>query len=265
MPELPDIDVFSRYIDSTSLYLVIEQVEISDERIIKDIDPGDFMQKVKGKEFTSVRRHGKYLFVRLNSPNILMFHFGMTGTFKYLSNSEEPPEYEKVGFVLSNGYRLSFMNKRMLGQVKIIDDESKFLQEKEIGPDALSEEMNWDYFKDQMDGKRGMVKSALMNQKILAGIGNEFSDEILFQLKWYPKIKVTDLDESELQDLYELVKKTLKQGVKSNMEYSLMPGDFMIPQRSTDRKCPRCNSDLERVKVSGRNSTHCPSCQRRGR
>ena len=265
MPELPDIDVFSRYLESTALYLVIEQVEISDERIIKDIEPKDFIENVKGKEFTSVRRHGKYLFVRTNSPHTLMFHFGMTGRFTYQPNSEEAPEYEKVGFVLSNDYRLSFLNKRMLGQVMIIEDEDQFLQDKEIGPDALSDEMSWEYFEEQMDGKRGMVKSALMNQKILAGLGNEFSDEILYQLKWYPKIKVTDLDKKQREDLFEMINKTLKQGINSNMEHSLMPVNFLIPHRSGDRVCPRCETKLERVKVSGRNSTFCPSCQTTGK
>jgi formamidopyrimidine-DNA glycosylase len=264
MPELPDIEIYRRYLDSTALYHVIEEVVVEDERIIKDIDPADFAASLTQKELTGVHRHGKYLFISLDAPNTLMFHLGMSGKFSYRSNAEEPPEYEKVAFILSNDYRLSFMNKRMLGQVRLIEDRQAYLEENEIGPDALSDEMDWSYFSDKMDGKRGMVKSALMNQQIISGVGNEFSDEILFQLNWFPKIKVNQLDKNDLEALFEMTKKTLRQGVNSNMEYKLMPGDFLIPHRNNDRICPRCETELERIKVSGRNSTYCPSCQTKG-
>ncbi len=263
MPELPDIEVYTRYLDSTALYLVIEQVEINDDRIIKDIDPKDFAETLKGKEFTGIRRHGKYLFVTLNAPKTLMFHLGMSGRFSYQSNGEERPEYEKAAFVFSNGYRLSFMNKRMLGQVRLIDSIEAYLEENDIGPDALSDQMDWEYFKEQLEGRRGMVKSALMNQEIMSGIGNEISDEVLFQLKWFPKIKVKALNEEELRALFDMTKKTLTQAVKSNMEYELMPANFLIPERNNSRQCPRCDTGLERVKVSGRNATYCPNCQTR--
>lgn len=265
MPELPDIEMYSRYLDSTALYLVIEEVVVEDERIIKDSEPSDFAETLTKKEFTGVTRHGKYMFVSLNAPETLMFHLGMSGKFMYQPNSVAPPEYEKVAFILSNGYRLSFMNMRMLGQVRLIEDRQTYLEEKEIGPDALSDEMDWNYFSNVMKGKRGMVKSALMNQKIMSGIGNEFSDEILFQLTWFPKIKVNELEEDDLEALFEVTKKTLKQGINSNMEYELMPRDFLLPHRNNDRTCPRCETELERIKVSGRNATYCPNCQTKGK
>ncbi len=186
MPELPDVEVFRQYFNATALNKKVVDVIVPNEDILENMSSRSFQMRMKGETFQATHRHGKYLFIELDREETLMMHFGMTGSFKYYKNEDEKPEYSRIIFNLNNGYKLSYVCPRKLGEIALIEDEADFIEEHELGPDPYSNDFKWEEFQGIMSGKHGSIKTTLMDQHILAGIGNVYSDEILYHSKIYP-------------------------------------------------------------------------------
>ena len=258
MPELPEVQTFKSYFDSTSLKKTVKRTEVRDKRILIGTITS-FKKYLKGKTFKSSQRHGKYLMVSLGSKNLL-FHFGMTGDFEAFDDKDEEPRYSKVMFEFTDGTFLSYTSRRMFGKVGIIGSVEEFIRNKPLGPDALK--MQYREFKDTLSRRSAIAKSALLNQEIIAGIGNIYSDEILFRTRIHPKTKINKLDEIQLKELYKNIKDVLKYGIEHEGELSEYSQDFLIPHRSKDERCPKCGTEIERYEISGRHGFFCPSCQK---
>lgn len=193
MPELPDVEIFNRYIDSTALHKRITDVTVKDDYVLKNISSDSLKNCLHGQAINSTRRHGKYLFLKLSSSHTLLFHFGMTGFPKYFKNEEEYPDHARLLLAFENGYFLAYDSQRKLGEIRIIEDDRTFIDDLEMGPDALDKDLDLKAFLKLFEGRRGMIKPALMDQEVIAGIGNVYSDEILFQAGIHPKSKVANL------------------------------------------------------------------------
>jgi formamidopyrimidine-DNA glycosylase len=228
MPELPDVEVYKRYLDSTSLHKTIQDVEVDDRRVLHNITEKKLRQMLEGKKMTRTFRRGKYLLVNIDQRLWLTLHFGMTGRLKYFKSK----------------------------------DINNFIQDKELGPDAL--DIKWENFKKLYEGKRGSIKSALMDQKSMAGIGNIYADEILFQSRIHPKTKVEHLDEKKLKKIYQQMGKVLKTAVKERVDPERLPRSYLLTHRDKDGRCPRSHGKLKTTKVSGRTAYFCPRCQKLG-
>jgi len=261
MPELPDVEVFKRYVDATSLHQDIHEVEVEDTRILENISASKLKSSLKGRRFDATSRHGKYLFVHLDDGQYLTMHFGMTGFPRYFKNRERKPDHDRVKVKFKNGYQLAYDNQRLLGTVKVIRDRKRFISVNRLGPDALADDFDFDAFQQCLKGRRGMIKSSLMNQEIIAGIGNVYSDEILFQAGVHPKTRVEKLDTSTLLSLFHAMKEVLRHSIEANAEPEKMPANFLLPQRHESGVCPNCDTPVEKIKVSGRSGYFCPSCQ----
>ncbi len=264
VPELPDVEVFRRYFDATSLHKKIRSVAVRDRDMLEGASPSGLEKKLAGRCFRSTRRHGKYLFAEATSSSWLVLHFGMTGFLKYFKKPEEQPGHERLRIRFSNGYSLVYDCQRKLGELRLIRDPDGFVTEKNLGPDALSEELDPDAFIEALSRSRGSIKSALMNQDLLAGLGNVYSDEILFQAGVDPRAKTNKLDEDTLRDIFRTMRKeVLPQAIEAQADPSRLPDAYMIPRRQEGGRCPKCNSPFKRVKVSGRTAYLCGKCQRR--
>jgi formamidopyrimidine-DNA glycosylase len=185
----------------------------------------------------------------------------MTGHLKYFKNMEKDPPYDRLLITFANGYHLAYDAQRKLGEVALIEDVEGFIQEKGWGTDALNPGFDLAAFKEALAGRRGMAKSTLMNQHIMAGIGNVYSDEILFQVGIHPRSKVNQLDEETLEELFQALKEVLKTAINHQANPDRFPDSYIIPHRHDDGQCPRCGSEIKRVKVSGRSAYYCPNCQ----
>ncbi len=261
MPELPDVDVYRQYLDSTALHQRIEQVSVASPQILSGTSPQGLGRSLKGKAFGSSCRHGKYLFIDIQEGDWLLMHFGMTGYLKYYKRQEVMPDYTQVLISFENGFHLAYVAPRKLGKLAVIPSPDAYLREHEMGPDALS--LTEKQFHHLASGYRGAIKSFLMNQKLIAGIGNIYSDEILFQAHIYPERAVSELDESSLKQLYQTMRSVLLSAIKAHAEPDEMPYTFLLPHRAKGERCPRCNSEVEKLQVSGRTSWFCPRCQKR--
>lgn len=262
MPELPDVEVLKRYLDSTSLHKKIEDVDLKETQMLEGIGKKKFESGLKGRKFTLTRRHGKYLLVELDDENWLEMHFGMTGDLKYFKDLDDQPEYTQLLFHFDNGYYLGYKMTRKLGTLSILDDADEFIQEKELGPDPLEKGFDFETFKQALKGRRGMAKSTLMNQEVLAGLGNVYTDEILFQARIHPKAKVNDLDDQDLRKLYDCMKEVLETAIDHQAKPDTFPKTYIIPKREEGQTCPGCKGEVRRIKVSGRSGYYCPECQK---
>ena len=263
MPELPDVESYRQYLNATSLHQPIVEVEVKEKTILHQVTPGKLRRSLRGHAIESSRRHGKYVFGALDSRAWLVFHFGMTGNLKYFKHLRDEPEYTKVRFDFNNGYHLSYISIRKLGFVGLIQDPEEWIQKKDLGPDAL--EISKEEFLTRMESKRGYLKSALMDQPTLAGVGNIYSDEILFQAGLNPNIRVPSLSTDTLEEIFWIMNEVLNAAVKGNAETGNLPPKYIIPHREKEGTCPKCGHLLQRVTISGRTAYYCPEHQAMGR
>lgn len=258
MPELPEVETFKKYFEATSLNQKIKKVLIRDNRVL-NIHESVFKKKLKANIFSSTLRHGKYLFVKINS-GFVVFHFGMSGDLKYFNDIKEEPKHSRILFEFTNGNFLSFVSQRMFGRVDLTNKIEDFISNKKnLGVDAWK--MNFEEFKKSLQKRTAFAKAALMNQNIIAGIGNIYSDEVLFQAKIHPKTKINEINDSKLRELFEITKKVLKVGIERKGNLKTYPHDFLIPHRKKDEVCPDCGGKIERLKISSRHGFYCPYCQ----
>ena len=257
MPELPEVETFKRYLDKTSLKQSIKDVRVTDNRIL-NTEENQLINTLKGKRFESSVRHGKYLLVHLK-PEYLVMHFGMSGDLEYYDGKEDPPKFSKVIYQFDNGFNLAYISIRMFGKVSIANSIEEFIENKKLGPDAYK--MTLEIFKEAVQRRSAIAKNALMNQSFIAGIGNIYSDEILFRTNIHPKININSLSDSKVEELFDNIKEVLEYGIKTKGDLSTYPNEFLIPHRKKEEKCPSCNSDIIRFEISGRHGFFCPSCQ----
>ena len=258
MPELPEVETFKRYLDRTSLKQLIKDIRVTDNRILKT-EENQLINILKGKRFESSVRHGKYLLVDLK-PRYLVMHFGMSGDLEYYDNKEDPPKFSKVLYQFDNGFNLAYISIRMFGKVSIANSFEEFIENKKLGPDAYK--MTLKDFKEAVLRRSAIAKNALMNQSFIAGIGNIYSDEILFRTKIHPKTNINSLSDSKVKELFDNIKEVLGYGIKKKGDLSTYPNEFLIPHRKKEEKCPTCNGNITRFEISGRHGFFCPSCQK---
>ena len=257
MPELPEVETFKRYLDKTSLKQTIKEIQVMDKRIL-DTEEINLKKLVNGKRFESSTRHGKYLFVHLK-PGYIILHFGMSGDLDYYDAKKELPKFSKVIFHFNSGFNLSYISIRMFGKISIANSIKEFIENKKLGPDAYK--MSLEEFQEAIQRRSAIAKNALLNQSFIAGVGNIYSDEILFRTKIHPKTNINSLSDSKVKELFINIKEVLEYGIKKKGDLSTYSTELLIPHRNKEEKCPICNSKITRFEVSGRHGFFCSSCQ----
>ena len=261
MPELPDVEIFKRYLDATSLHQRIDNVEVRNAYILKETSARELGRRLNGHSFESSRRHGKHLFVRADGEFWLRLHFGMTGSLQYFKNDEQAPRHARVVFVFTNNHRLAFDDQRQFGQIGLLRDVDEFLKKHALGPDALKIDLG--EFRKILRKRHGAVKSVLLNQQIIAGIGNLYADEILFRVRMHPATEVSRLGDKALNKLFRATDYVLQKAIAAKADANQMPRSWLLPHRGKGGKCPRCGTRLKSAIIGGRTAWFCPHCQKR--
>jgi len=265
MPELPDVELFKRYLDAHALHKTIRAVQVGDARILGELPARRFTGTLERNRLESSRRHGKHLLVRLARDGWLTLHFGMTGGLAWFEDLADDPPYDRVRLDFEDGGHLAYVNRRMLGRVGLAADAEAFIRAEELGPDALDPGFDAAALTAALAGRKRDLKSALMDQALLAGIGNIYADEILFQARLHPKTPAASLSEGQQRELFRHLKRVLEtaieRGAGAEQLLERLPGDFLLPQRRPDGRCPRCGQALATLKSAGRTSYYCPRCQ----
>ena len=260
MPELPDLEIAKRYVEATSLHQKIGSVLVRNEKVLGAVSARKLQSALEGRSFESTRRHGKNLFVELDDGGWMLIHFGMTGSLAYFRNPDDEPPYSRLLFAFENGHHLAFDDGRMFGKVDLIGKPDDYLRDRQLGPDPL--EMDAAAFRDRLRRTRGGIKATLMNQKMLAGIGNLYSDEILFQARIHPKTSVAQLDDPTLENLHHETLRVLKKAIEQEAYPQELPDSYLLSHRQEGARCPRGNGCIQKLKAAGRTAYICPTCQR---
>ncbi len=259
MPELPDVDVYRRYMNRTSLHQPVASVHVLSPGVLQGTNAQGLGRALKGRSFTETCRHGKYLFATLAPETHLVLHFGMTGRLRYSRKAHEAHPHDAACFRFENGAMLEYIMPRKLGRLALTDSIGNFIGERRLGPDALA--IDEAALAELAGGRRGQVKSWLMDQQAIAGIGNVYSDEILFQAGIHPECPVARLDEDDLHRLHGAIRSVSEAAIAAGAQPEEMPDDFLLPQRHAGGRCPRCGGEVEKKKAAGRTCWFCPRCQ----
>ena len=277
MPELPEVEVLRRDLEKEIVGKKIKTVEVAGLRSIRrHKQKKDFIGALEGHKFVSVARRGKYLVLRLDGPEALVVHLGMSGQLlKAKSARDKAPKHTHVVITVTQGGLMRFVDPRTFGEMFITsyDDLEQVEELAHLGLDPLETALSWELFGRMLADHKMRLKALLMDQKFIAGIGNIYSDEILFQagLRWD---RMSDsLSQQEVRRLYRAIVEVLQDAVKyrgsslSDEQYRDLfgqLGDYQHHHQVYDREglaCVRCRRVLVRARFSNRSTFFCEACQ----
>jgi formamidopyrimidine-DNA glycosylase len=261
MPELPEVETFKRYLNSTSLHQRITGVDVRDAYVLKRVSARELARRLKGRRFESSLRRGKHLLVHAGDELWLRLHFGMTGSLEYLKPDEVASKTARVIFRFADNCRLAFDDQRKFGEIELIEDVGDFLQRRGLGADALGVDLS--EFKKIFRMHRGAVKAILLNQQLIAGIGNLYADEILFRARMHPATEAARLSDKNLWRLFRATQHVLEKAIALKTDFNRLPKSWLLTHRGKTGRCPRCGGALKSAPIGGRTTWFCAHCQKR--
>jgi formamidopyrimidine-DNA glycosylase len=258
VPELPDVEGFRRYFVRHAMRQRIEAVDVPAPDILRNTTPQALGRGLHGHRFTRTERLGKWFLAYTDDSAVLLIHFGMTGGLEWSTEKGSDHPHDRVILRLEKG-KLHYRNMRKLGGVWLARgaEETAAITGR-LGPDALG--LDRECFEEILSGRRGRVKPTLMNQRLLAGIGNELADEILWQARVHPARPVSELEKRERSAIYRAMGKVLEESIRHG-RIPRHPSWLSAARGTTDTPCPRCGTTFERSRIGGRTSYWCPRCQ----
>ncbi len=257
MPELPDVESFKRYASRISKGKRIKKVSSKRGRVVKASKKS--LSKLEGKRIKKASRHGKYLFIDTGS-SVLVLHFGMTGHMEYYDSSEKEPEHSQLVLDFAGSRSLAYINIRKLGRVWLAGSRKSFIEEHDLGPDAMS--LTKKRFMGIIKSSGGIIKTALMDQSSIAGIGNIYSDEILYQAGIHPERKASKLKDKEIDRIYNAMKRVVKTAVRHKAQPDDFPASYLTGRRKSGAKCGKCRGRIRKKTIGGRSGYYCPKHQK---
>lgn len=267
MPELPDVEVFNRLVLDRCRGRMIERAVVSDPGILEGISAKALERRLKSQRLLSSKRHGKHLFIQLSEAGALAMHFGTNGSLQFIQGAEAEPSYTRLRLDFAKGDRLAYVNPRRLGRVSLAESAEAYIAKAGLGPDALDAAFDRQAFTAILAGSKRNLKFVLMDQGLMAGIGNIYSDEILFQARIYPGIAADHLQVEAASRLFRAMRKTLETAIRcrAGSEHAIerLPKGFLLPQRRPGGRCPNCGAPLSTARQAGRTSYYCSRCQPR--
>jgi formamidopyrimidine-DNA glycosylase len=263
MIELPDVE---RMIDGFAGYATGKTVSavLIDDRTAVRLDPALTRQKVRGQAIDAVERHGKHVVLRFRSDVSLVFHMGADGEMYLESQTAPPRENSKIRLQFAAGRELRFGSSGGNGEVHLVEggDLSDLAALENLGVDPLSDELTAERFVELARTKpRSTLKGLLINQEIVAGIGNEYADEICFQAGYRPDLRIREVSDAQLAQVHKYLRRVLRRATLHWQAAHADPG-WLINRRAPGRTCPRCQTELETVNLVGKRTYLCPRCQR---
>lgn len=274
MPELPEVETIILSLRPKVAGRRIDRVEIFLEKVVKEPDPERFKREVAGRVIAGIKRRGKYLLFQLEGGLVLVVHLRLTGQLVYALPQAPRDRHTHVLFYLDNGAELRFQDLRQFGTMHLIpgDRLNRFRPLLSLGPDALDPALTRDLFKRRMMGRRGQIKKLLLDQTFVAGIGNIYADEILWQARIHPERAVDTLSSWERGKLYQVMREVLTRAIEHRgttlrdyVDGEGQPGGYqalLAVHGRENEPCPACRSPIVRVKNGGRSSYFCPNCQK---
>lgn len=273
MPEMPEVEIIRRYLDQQLTGHRIMNLEILLPRQIKWPTPEGYRAMAIGRAVEHVKRRGKYLLMELDNGNELVFHLRMTGRLVYEPEGQNHDSYARLLFQLDDGSLLVYGDTRTLGAVYALPPGERWRLHglSEMGPEPLSADFTPDYLLEAVSKRRTPIKTLLLNQNVIGGIGNIYADESLFLAGIHPLRPALSLSAAECQRLYTAINHVIAAGIEDGgttfRDYQNGEGkqghhqDHLMVYNRKGEPCRNCGTPIEKIMVGGRGTHFCPRCQ----
>ena len=275
MPEMPEIETIRRSLEPHIRGRKIENVEVLLARQIKWPEPEAFVARILQEDIVGLERIGKYLLLQLSNQVSLIFHLRMTGQLVYVAaGAADDSHHNRMIIYLDDGARLVFSDTRTFGTLYAMhqDELWRIRGMAEMGPEPLSEKFTAEYLAAAAAGRKTRIKSFLLDQSKVGGLGNIYVDEALFLAGVHPMRLAGSLTGDEIQRLHEAVNRVIADGIADGgttfRDYRDGNGGKGSHQENLfvygrdGEACKRCGALIEKTKVGGRGTRFCPSCQK---
>lgn len=273
MPELPEVETVKESLKSKVIGRKIIGVNIFYSNVISSPSIEEFKDRIINQKIINIKRRGKWLLFELDK-DYLLSHLRMEGKYFIRNSNEKTEKHEHISFILDNGEELRYHDTRKFGRMYLINKEEVYNVKplSELGLEPWDDLLTTKYLADKFSKKRLPIKTVLLDQSIITGIGNIYDDEILFMSNINPLTKANELSKKDLENIIKntriVLEKAIKLGGTTIKSYSTPDGhhgkfqNSLLVHGKVGEKCPVCNTDISKIKVGGRGTYYCKICQK---
>ncbi|QNQ81975.1 DNA-formamidopyrimidine glycosylase [Lactobacillus sp. PV037] len=272
MPEMPEVETVRRTLDPLMRNKTIKQVIVWYPKIVTG-DVETFKKTLQGKKIIKVDRYGKYLLIRLSDDMTLVSHLRMEGKYHVTAPDAAKNKHEHVEFLFNDGTAIRYQDVRKFGRMQLVitGTERQTTGIKNLGPEPNTSEFTVDYFAKQLARKKKNIKNALLDQSIVAGLGNIYVDEVLWRSQIHPLSKSSAITQAKVRKLHDNINEIIALAIekRGTTVHTFLDADGKVGEFQkllqvygrAGKKCTRCGTTLKKIKVNGRGTTYCPHCQ----
>jgi len=274
MPELPEVEAIRRVLEPQIQGLTIRNAIVNRPEVVAHPSSDEFCKQLAGQTIDRMERRGKFLLMLLNSGDRIIIHLRMTGCLLYTPANLPQEKHTHITFQLNDGKELRFSDTRRFGRFWLISsgETDPYSGMEKLGKEPFDTDFSAEYLTARFGKRKKTIKECLLEQSVIAGIGNIYSDEILFAAKICPARQANSLTEKEWTRLAEVIPQQLSYFTQKNEmtpeEYLETKGQdyrntpFLQVYGREGEACPVCGEALFRTVIGGRSSTYCPACQK---
>lgn len=273
MPELPEVETIKNELSPHVVGRTVTGVTLFWEKIVREPSVAEFRDRLIGRKITDLSRRGKYLLAHLNSHEWLILHMKMSGALTVSPESSESPRFTRAIIHLDNGTAIFFRDLRKFGMMRLVKDTHSVVGE--LGPEPLEADFTAKILAERLGKRSAPIKALLLDQKVIAGVGNLYADEALFLSRIYPLRQGASLSSGEIKRLHKAILEVLRAGIENkgaSIQNYLRPDgtpgtahtQFRVAHRGGE-PCPVCGTTIKRIVVRSRGTYFCPKCQKASR
>ena len=275
MPELPEVETVRRTLQQALVgRKIVAVTRLAWERTIAAPTPDLFKQALQNRAIVDVDRRAKYVIILLDHHEALVVHLRMTGRLMVADTDAAPDQHTHVVFQLDTGQQLMFRDTRKFGRIWLLDREGLRLLDQKLGPEPLAETLTVAAFGTALRKRKGRLKPLLLDQRVLAGLGNIYVDEALWIANLHPLQPANELNDAQIEALYHAIRQVLSEAItnrgttfadyRDGWGFAGSNQNFLTVYDRKGEPCLRCGTLIERIVVGQRGTHLCPNCQRIG-
>ncbi len=268
MPEIAEVETVRRALKKDVLNKKITDIKIIYSKIIEN-NPDEFVENLINKEFVNLERKGKYLIFE-TKDNFLISHLRMEGKYFIKKKEDNPEKHEHIIFVFEDNKTLVYHDTRKFGRMKLINKDELDSYFNKLGKEP--HEVTFPYLKEKLSKSNKTIKTLLLDQSIIAGLGNIYANEVLFKAKVNPYKKGKELKDKEIENIIvssdNIIKKAIEEGGSTIKSYTSSLGvignyqNYLRVHGKENEPCFNCNNKITKEKLDGRSSYYCKNCQK---
>ena len=274
MPELPEVETVKEALNQTVKGQTIKEIELRYEPMVKNMSADEFKEKLINQTIQAVSRRGKYLVFHFDDYQLLS-HLRMEGKYFYVDSNFELNSHVHVIFTLENGKRLLYQDTRKFGTYHLYDkaiDLETTAPFQVLGLEPFATEFTPSYVKEKIQNKKKPIKSLLLDQTIVCGLGNIYVDEVLYRARLHPLTSSSELTDKDIENVVKYTVEVLARAIElggttirtfrsSHGVSGTFQNELLVHQRKGEN-CYECHTPIEKIKVGGRGTYFCPTCQK---